>query len=230
MTPIFSEKSCGKLPNISASELTCPPLVKWPGGKRFLVSRLSLIMPRIEANYYEPFAGGAALFFHLVTSFAVLSDTNVDLINLYQQVRDQPLSLISTLKAFKNDEESYYKIRAYRPRTEVTRAARFLYLTRLAFNGIYRVNRNGSFNVPYGKKTHIAPCDESQIMAASRRLQHTTLKVADFQTATAYCEPKDTIYFDPPIRWHTRRTDSSNTMRKCSLGMIKFDLRGMREH
>lgn len=175
-----------------------PPLLKWPGGKRALLSTIAPILPTEIRDYYEPFLGGAALFFATDVERAFLSDTNGELINLYTHVRDRPSALIAALKRLKNSEADYYAIRAKRPRTEVTRAARLLYLTTLAFNGIHRVNLNGEFNVPYGWKTHLNPSDGTKIHQASERLQGARLQVRDFEVATKRAAPGALIYFDPP--------------------------------
>ena len=175
-----------------------PPLFKWAGGKRFLTSQLVDLVPSRYGRYFEPFLGGAALFFALQPARAVLSDLNEDLIEAYSAVRDLPRDVIRILNRWPNSEAHYYKIRDSRPRTSAARAARFMYLTTLSFNGIYRVNRKGQFNVPYGFKDHISPCSSDRILAASAALAHSDLMPADFQTATACARKGDLIYFDPP--------------------------------
>src|SRR5690242_14865172 len=141
-------------------EIKSPPLLKWPGGKRSLVKRiLPLIPPRFN-RYFEPFFGGGALFFALQPAKARLSDNNADLMHAYLQVRDRPEAVIRELRKLRNSREDYYRIRASRPAVDAARAARFIYLITLAFNGIYRVNLHGEFNVPYGYKRHLDPCDD----------------------------------------------------------------------
>ncbi|MCF8176941.1 MAG: Dam family site-specific DNA-(adenine-N6)-methyltransferase [Sulfuritalea sp.] len=137
------------------------PLIKWPGGKRALTGSILKYVPEQFGTYYEPFMGGGAVFFALRPESAILSDTNVDLINAYIQVRDNAEALARVLKSFKNSESDYYAIRATSPRTPVRKAARMLYLARLSFNGIHRVNLRGEFNVPYGYKTHLTAFDEA---------------------------------------------------------------------
>jgi DNA adenine methylase len=154
-----------------------------------------------EANfsrYFEPFCGGAALFFQLAPRRGVLSDTNAELINCYKQVKHDPELVIAALRKLKNSEDHYYVVRDMNPRLNNKRAARVIYLTTLAFNGIYRVNQRGEFNVPYGYKTHVEPCDEERIRMASRLLRRVKLLVADFETAVAGTCRDDLIYFDPP--------------------------------
>lgn len=174
------------------------PLLKWPGGKRALAESIVALLPRAANRYYEPFLGGAAIFFAIRPTKATLSDTNNELINLYENVRDSPVELIALLKTYKNTEADYYQIRHQTPRTPLRRAARLLYLTTLAFNGLHRVNLEGRFNVPYGHKTHLLPYDETRILAASRALARADLRVADFEITTSRARAGDVVYFDPP--------------------------------
>jgi DNA adenine methylase len=174
------------------------PLVKWPGGKRALVRKLISTLPRRIDRYFEPFVGGGALFFALQPPNSYLSDTNEELINLYSQVRDEPLALIRLLRRYPNTEADYYVVRDQRPRSALRRAARLLYLTTLSFNGIHRVNLQGEFNVPYGYKTHLATCDEARLLSTARALRRTHLRVADFEVATEHATKGDLVYFDPP--------------------------------
>ena len=190
------------------------PLLEWPGGKRNLTAEIMRRFPREFGTYYEPFLGGAAVFFALDPAAAVLSDLNADLINCYQVVRDDPLGLAKVLRGFRNNQEAYYEIRSYQPRAPVRRAARLLYLTRLAFNGIHRVNLRGEFNVPYGHKTHLDSFDLDAILRASQALQGVQLQVADFEVATASATAGDLIYFDPPY-----------TVAHANNGFVKYNER-----
>jgi DNA adenine methylase len=156
------------------------------------------IAPTTFERYFEPFMGGGALFFALNPSCAYLSDNNADLINCYVQVRDNPDALINLLKELPNSDEEYYRIRDKVPESEIEAAARFVYLTTLSFNGIHRVNRNGNFNVPYGKKTHLNPAEPSRILNASRALQGTSLRSADFEWIRDYAVAGSLVYLDPP--------------------------------
>jgi len=176
----------------------CAPLVKWPGGKRALLPVILQHVPRDFGSYYEPFFGGGALFFALAPRVAILSDLNHELINCYKCVKDNIDGVLRALRKYRNTEGEYYRIRDLKPRSEVARAARFLYLTRLSFNGIHRVNLRGQFNVPYGRKTHLAPFDKSQLLAASDTLQSASLRSGDFERATIDARPGDLVYFDPP--------------------------------
>lgn len=185
----------GKIDNkISAK---ARPLIKWAGGKRSLSAQ---IKPLVDgySRYYEPFFGGGAIFFDLAPKQSVLSDLNPELINCYEVTKTQPDELIKKLRALKNTEESYYQVRASVPRTAVTRAARFVYLCSLSFNGIYRVNQAGQFNVPYGYKANVVPCDPELIRTVSQRLQSSQLFCADFETIAIQANRGDCVYFDPP--------------------------------
>ena len=174
------------------------PLLKWPGGKRLLAKSLSAYLPRRWNRYYEPFLGGGALFFALAPSAATLSDANSALIETYAEIRDNPQGVVGALRKMHNSEREYYRIRSRVPEKANERAARFIYLCALAFNGIHRYNLEGKFNVPYGFKTHIEVCDEERIRAASERLRGASLVAADFEVVAQGAKAGDLIYFDPP--------------------------------
>src|SRR6185312_4169827 len=149
-------------------------------------------------HYYEPFLGGGAVFFALKPHSAWLSDADSDLINCYGQVRDNREAVIRRLSKLRNSESDYYAVRATRPRALDVKAARLIYLTTLSFNGIYRRNRNGDFNVPYGQKTHLKPCDKDRIVAAGAALRCARLKCVDFEEAVKSAGSGDLVYCDPP--------------------------------
>ncbi len=180
------------------SEPRLKPLIKWPGGKRWLLNELLPLIQHPNGRYYEPFVGGGAVFFGLRPKKATLSDVNIELINLYKQLRDDPTRLLKTVSQFKNSESEYYRLRESSPKTDVARAARLLYLTRLSFNGIYRVNRQGQFNVPYGATQRSEVCDANHLFEISRALQRIKLLGLDFECATSDAKAGDTVYFDPP--------------------------------
>jgi len=182
----------------SAEGEPLPPLLKWPGGKRWLVSRLAELFPAKINRYYEPFLGGAAVFFGYRPKDSVLSDTNQELVNCYTQVRDCPADVLSALRSFPNSEKSYYRVRDLNPTDPAQRAARLIFLATLSFNGIFRQNLSGIFNVPYGKKTHLDPAESQRIMAASAALQGTKIVWGDFERVTKKAKAGDLIYFDPP--------------------------------
>jgi DNA adenine methylase len=175
-----------------------PPLMKWPGGKRALIKHLLPLVPTSRGRYYEPFFGGGALFFALGPRPATLGDTNAALIACYEQVRDKPERVLRFLETHPNAEDEYYRVRARTPDDLSECAARMIYLATLSFNGIYRLNRHGEFNVPYGRKTHLQVCDPSRISAASAALQGVTLVAGDFEAVVGEAGLGDFVYFDPP--------------------------------
>lgn len=162
-------------------------------------------------HYYEPFIGGAAVFFNFQHPRSFLSDSNAELIELYQTVRDNVAGLIKALKKHRNDEAYFYKVRAQvaRQLTPVERAARFIYLNKTCYNGLYRVNSQGQFNVPFGNYQNPNICDVAGLQAASLALQTAELSVADFEAAVAQAATGDLVYFDPP--YHPLSKTSSFT-------------------
>jgi len=173
------------------------PLLKWAGGKRALAAEITPLLQGYR-RYFEPFFGGGAVFFELNPKSAVLSDLNPELINCYKVTQSQPDALIEKLRKLKNSRDDYYDIRASSPRSEVGRAARFIYLCTLSFNGIYRVNQAGQFNVPYGYKEHIDPCDADVIHSISDQLQSCEIQCNDFEVVATRANRGDCVYFDPP--------------------------------
>jgi DNA adenine methylase len=175
------------------------PFLKWPGGKRLLIPRLVSLAPKGFGRYFEPFVGSGALFFALRPTHAVLSDTNNELIECYQQIKSNCEQVIDELRSLRNSELDYYRIRKSMPTTSAARAARFIYLVKLAFNGIYRVSRTtGKFNVPYGWRTQRTVFDEDRLMAASNALRGVRTIACDFEVAVVGAKSGDFVYFDPP--------------------------------
>jgi|SRR5579883_5471 len=175
-----------------------PILLKWPGGKRAILKHILPFAPETFRHYYEPFIGSGALFFTLTPVHASISDSNKELTNCYTQVRDHPQAIIETLAMMKNTQENYYRVRESSPTDPIDRAARFIYLMTLSFNGLHRVNLQGKFNVPYNHKTHINPCDRDKILKVSLALTHTSITNCDFEKAIEGATAGDFIYFDPP--------------------------------
>lgn len=175
-----------------------PILLKWPGGKRALLKYLMPFVTDDFHRYYEPFVGSGALFFALAPQNARLSDKNEELINCYIQVRDNPKEVIACLEGMKNTREDYYKIRASAPNDPIIKSARFIYLMTLSFNGLYRVNLQGKFNVPYNHKKHINPCDTDRIIRTSQALSMAQITHCDFETAAEDAGYRDFVYLDPP--------------------------------
>lgn len=177
---------------------TVKPFLRWAGGKNWLVKSLPSLIEELEFNsYHEPFLGGASIFFALAPKKAFLSDANNDLINTYVAVRDNPQGVISYLKRQRVNEDEYYRIRASNPRTAHCRAGRFIYLNRTSFNGIYRVNRSGSYNVPYGHRDGYC-FDYERIEKASEALKGAKIRSLDFFESLDDVKEKDLVFLDPP--------------------------------
>jgi DNA adenine methylase len=176
------------------------PFLKWAGGKRWLISRLVRRLPKFN-RYYEPFAGSAGLFFALEPERAVLADVNEELINCYHCVRDHCSGVIQALRKLRVDENTYYRVRdrLYESGDRIARAAYFIYLNKTCWNGLYRVNQRGHFNVPMGRRDATPKVfDSDHLMLASQKLKRAKLKVADFESAVRGAKPGDLVYFDPP--------------------------------
>lgn len=176
------------------------PFLKWAGGKTQLLDELNKYIPLNYNKYIEPFIGGGALFFSLNSKESVISDSNRELIITYKQVRDNVESVISILKTFEHTETFYYEIRNLIPDDleKDFRAARLIYLNKTCFNGLYRVNKKGLFNVPYGKgKGEFL--QENVLREASRFLQSTQIICADYlEVLGEFAKPNDFIFLDPP--------------------------------
>lgn len=178
------------------------PLLKWAGGKRQLLDVILARLPERIDTYYEPFVGGGAVFFALARQGrfrkAVLADRNAELIEMYQAVRDDVEGVVKALRGLRHSEEEYYRIRAQKPRSSVRRAARMIYLNRTGFNGLYRVNRAGEFNVPFGRYVDPTICDEERLFAVSEALAGVRIEHADFTETVRGARAGDAVYFDPP--------------------------------
>ncbi len=179
---------------------TTEPFVRWAGGKKWLIPYISTIVGDLHIeHYHEPFLGGGAIYFSMEHSKkSYLSDANSQLINTYIQVRDNPEELIEYFKTLPNTEVDYYRIREEITRDNpVENAARFLYLNQTSYNGLYRVNRNGRYNVPYGfrKKWDYDP---ERIRAASLQLQNARISTGDFEINKYRIKENDLVFLDPP--------------------------------
>jgi DNA adenine methylase len=176
------------------------PFLKWPGGKRWAAAYLaSIIREKLKGIYVEPFLGGAAVFFHLRPSHAILSDINADLISTYEVVRRSPDALLAALRTFQVSKRNYYRTRTDIPSTPILRAARFLYLNRTAFGGMYRLNRRGEFNVPYGggERTPGILLKTPLLRDASMALKNVELREVDFENVINATRRDDVVYCDP---------------------------------
>lgn len=187
---------------IASEDLVKPgtqPIVKWAGGKQWLASAAPLLAPSgWSQRYFEPFLGGGAFFFSIEPGRATLSDYNQDLISTYKVVRDKPSAIIKLLKKYIYEEEFYYKMRASKPRSDSSSAAKFLYLNRTCWNGLYRTNTKGQFNTPFGKYTNPTICDAERLTAASKLLKRVTLCTGDFEKVALLANKGDFVYLDPP--------------------------------
>lgn len=175
------------------------PFIKWAGGKRWLLDEACFALPDFTGRYIEPFLGGGAVFFHLRPAAAILSDVNSRLIATYRAIRDEWQLVQSSLGDFQaqHSKEFYYAERKRQYEASHLRAAQFLYLNRTCFNGLYRENLKGEFNVPIGTKTQvILPDDDFE--RASRLLAAAELKVSDFEAVVAEADDGDLVFVDPP--------------------------------
>lgn len=175
------------------------PFLKWPGGKRWLIEKYPELLPAtLKGRYIEPCVGGGAMFFRLQPADAVLSDLCDDLIAVYRAIRNQPSDVLSLLRnhAHAHSVDYYYRVRNECPINLAPRAARLLYLNKTCFNGIYRVNRQGKFNVPIGSRScDVAP---KEIMIASQALKGALIKRADFASVLDDAQKGDFAFVDPP--------------------------------
>ncbi|HET9959220.1 MAG TPA: DNA adenine methylase [Polyangiaceae bacterium] len=176
------------------------PFLKWAGGKGQLFDQIARHVPENFAKYHEPFLGGGAMFFGLRPANARLSDINEELVGCYVAIRDQVEKVIAALKPHTYDKEHFYEVRDKDPRRlkDPARAARMIYLNKTGFNGLYRVNASGKFNVPFGRHTNPLICDEVNLRACSAVLQTTELSTSDFERVLDEARSGDFVYFDPP--------------------------------
>ena len=184
------------------------PFVKWVGGKRQLLDVITNNLPKNFNTYYEPFIGGGAVFFDLQHTPSLINDYNIELINVYKTIRDNIDELIEELKkhSMNNSKDYYLEIRAwdrtdnYSKRTNVERAARFIYMNKTGFNGLYRVSKNNQFNVPYGKYKNPNIVNEGLLREVSDFLNTDGIEITsgDFEKAVKDAKAGDFIYFDPP--------------------------------
>jgi DNA adenine methylase len=185
-----------------AMEKAARPFLKWSGGKTQLLPELLKRVPADYRRYHELFLGGGALFFALRPKVAYLNDLNEELINAYRVIRDSVEALVDELDSgrYRNDAATFYQIRSERPTGEVYRAARTVYLNKTCFNGLFRVNKNGGFNAPFGKYKNPTICDQENLRAVSAALQGVHLWSQDFENASVGMNvvEGDFVYIDPP--------------------------------
>lgn len=187
------------------------PFVKWAGGKRQIVDKLLMYAPDEFNTYYEPFVGGGALLFELSPKKAVINDSNKELINVYNVLRNEEKfkKMCSILNTYEknNSEEFYYELRnkdrnksSFDRLSDYKRAGRTIYLNKACFNGLYRVNSKNEFNVPFGKKTKVNTYDIGNLITVSNYLTMNDIKIlnVDFEDSVKDAQKGDFIYFDPP--------------------------------
>lgn len=180
------------------------PFLKWAGGKSRLAATIAASRPRYYGTYHEPFVGSGALFFYLyrhgLVRRAILSDINAELISTYRAIRDHVEQVIKILSTFPYDEKFYYELRQVNPFTlDLPHlAARMIYLNKTGYNGLYRVNSKGEFNVPFGRYKRPRYLDPDNLRAVSKALQRVDLRCVSFEAILSWVEPGDWVYCDPP--------------------------------
>ena len=222
------------------------PFVKWAGGKRQLIPILSENLPQTMGTYFEPFLGGGALLFHILSErdgqICRISDLNSDLVLTYITIRDKPDELIYSLKnhakRYQKDSKSYYySIRESNPRSAVEKTSRLLFLNRTCFNGLYRVNSKGKFNVPLGRYTNPNIVNEENIRSVSQVLQSrkVSIKCLDFETVLDDAKKDDLVYFDPPYQpvsntanftSYTHKSFTYDDLKRLAKLCLKLDSKG----
>jgi len=174
------------------------PFLRWAGGKTWLLKHLNELLPSRGFNsYHEPFLGGASVFLALNPRFSYLSDLNEELIGTYETLRDFPEEIISCLSEHVNEEHYYYKLRESRLADPIEKAAKFIFLNQTSFNGIYRVNLQGKYNVPFGyrSKNFLEP---EKLRLVSERLQNVEFHRGDFSIVLENVRENDLVFLDPP--------------------------------
>jgi len=206
------------------------PLIRWAGSKKQAVGRLSVFWPGRPARYIEPFAGSACLFFHIQPHDAILGDLNLELIRSLRAVQRYPSQVLRSLEALPTGKRAYYRVRAADSARlgEIELAARFLYLNARCFNGLYRANSTGRFNVPYRPPTRRVVIDRGSLFSTSRALRNALLMHADFQTTCARARRGDFVYLDPPYIVERRRVFSEylpHSFNRTDLPRLEMTLR-----
>jgi DNA adenine methylase len=204
-SPLHKARAARKGPAVKPNPLV-RPFLKWAGGKRQLLPELIKHLPQHYGTYYEPFLGGGALFLALQRTRAVVNDKNAELINCYEVVRDAVEELIAALSQHRNEEAYYYEVRDwdklpdFASRSAIERAARIIFLNKTCYNGLFRVNSQGQFNVPFGRYAAPTIVDAAVLRAVSKYLRSEGIRILnlDFCEATREAKRGDFIYFDPP--------------------------------
>lgn len=174
------------------------PFLKWPGGKRWLAGRVAPILKaELQCRYFEPFLGAGAMYLAVRPDSAMLGDSNRDLIEFWSTIREWPNEVVQSVWRFTNTRECYYQVRSSRPTSAIGRAARFLFLNRTCWGGVYRLNQEGHFNVPFGGSERTI-CRRSDVIAVAEAMQGSQLAAGDFATTMRVAGRGDVVYCDPP--------------------------------
>jgi len=222
------------------------PFVKWAGGKRQLIPILNENLPKTMGTYFEPFLGGGALLFHILKERegqkCGISDLNSDLVLAYTTIRDKIELLIESLKNHsknyqKNSKTYYYSVRENNPKSAVEKTSRLIFLNRTCFNGLYRVNSKGKFNVPIGKYTNPNIVNEENIRSVNHVLQSQkiSIKCRDFEAVLVEAKKDDLVYFDPPYQpvsstanftSYTNKTFTYDDLKRLAKLCLQLDSKG----
>ncbi len=241
LSPIYAERvySLANKDNLSEDVARIiaekpKPFVKWVGGKRQLLTQfktLNLYPPSRfdihKGTYYEPFIGGGAVFFDLLPAKAVLSDLNEELVITYKVIQHDAQKLIESLKKHKNNKEYFLKVRAldWKDLSDIETASRFIFLNRTCFNGLYRVNSKGQFNVPFGKYVKPLICDEENIRKVSKALQGIKIIHSDYKKTVRKAQEGDFVYFDPPYYPISKTSSFTSYTKESFLENNQIELR-----
>ena len=200
------------------------PFLKWAGGKRQLILQMNKYFPKNFNKYIEPFVGGGAVLFYLKPKFSIIIDINKELTNCYKVIKNNVKELIELLKTHKNEKNYYYQVRAldrdkkkFNKLSNIEKASRMIYLNRCCYNGLYRVNSKGQFNVPFGRYKNPNFCDEENLLAVSKALKNVKIIHGSFELCLDYTEKDDFVYFDPPY-YPISKTSSFTSYTKENFG------------
>jgi DNA adenine methylase len=174
------------------------PIVKWAGGKSRYLDSLKQYFPKSFANYFEPFVGSAAIYLAIKPVSATLGDLNEDLINFYNVLSADWRGIEKKLGRLTNDKSTYYAMRNLQPKSALDKAVRFIYLNRTCYNGLFRVNLDGKFNVPFGHNGRPVAIDRERLKTASIAFARATLLCCDFEKTCSKAKKNDLVFFDPP--------------------------------
>lgn len=183
---------------MSEQKASFKPFLRWAGGKNWLIKYLPELIGNLDYNdYHEPFVGGGSVFFALNPERAFLSDSNEELIIAYRALRDNPDAVISQIEKWNVSEKQYYEIRALESDSDIVRSARFIYLNRTSFNGIWRVNKDGKYNVPYGHNDDYK-FNYERIRSAALALENASITCRDYTESMKMVKKGDLVFIDPP--------------------------------